>query len=161
VPRVCTICKHPKRDEIDKALISGESLRGIARRFKVDDSSLDRHKSDHLAQRLLKAEEVKEKLSAKALLEQLESLHARTLTTLDKAERGKDKANTLKAIHQARENLKLMAQIVGELPVEGTINVHLSAQWLELRATIITALLPHPEARHAVLKALGESSAKE
>lgn len=160
MPRVCTICKHSKRDEIESSLIMQEPLRNIAKHFKVSLAALSRHESGHLPQHLLKAEDAKQERSAKNLLEQLDNLHTRTLSLLESAEKEGSRNDALKAIHQARENIKLMAQIVGELPVEGTVNVHLSAQWLELRTVIITALLPHPEARQAVLKALGESSAK-
>jgi len=46
----CTICKHPQRKEIDLALIRGElSNREIARQFAVAETSLRRHRVEHLA----------------------------------------------------------------------------------------------------------------
>jgi hypothetical protein len=50
-------------------------------------------------------------------------------------------------IHPEREAL------LGELD-EHPVNVLISPEWLELRAVIVTALEPHPEARGAVLGAL-------
>ncbi len=49
MPRTCTICGHPKRAEIDKALRDGEeSNRRIAARFGVAEASIRRHKKNHL-----------------------------------------------------------------------------------------------------------------
>jgi len=42
--RVCTICKHPKREEIDHSIIAGESVRDIGGQFHVSKSAVDRHK---------------------------------------------------------------------------------------------------------------------
>lgn len=33
MPPRCTVCSHPRRAQIDAALIAGESLRNIAQRF--------------------------------------------------------------------------------------------------------------------------------
>ena len=36
MPRTCTICTHAQRQEIDSALLSGDSLRDIARpRYRI------------------------------------------------------------------------------------------------------------------------------
>lgn len=51
--RPCAICTHPKRREIDRALIRmkgrrGEGYRAIAGRYKVGRSSLSRHFNQHV-----------------------------------------------------------------------------------------------------------------
>jgi len=48
VGRACTVCTSPNRAEIDKALVSGESNRRIAAHFSVPETSLRRHKTEHL-----------------------------------------------------------------------------------------------------------------
>lgn len=55
MPRVCTICTHPSRADIDRALVADDSLRDIARQFGVSRSALERHKAAHLPQSLLEA----------------------------------------------------------------------------------------------------------
>ncbi len=50
--RTCTICRHPARVEIDKALIDGTANRRIAAQHAVAETSLRRHKADHLARLL-------------------------------------------------------------------------------------------------------------
>jgi hypothetical protein len=42
--RTCSICTHAEREKIDRALIDGESERGIAGRFGLSKSAVDRHK---------------------------------------------------------------------------------------------------------------------
>jgi hypothetical protein len=44
--RPCSICGRNDREDIDRALESGESLRPIAVRFGISSSSLHRHKND-------------------------------------------------------------------------------------------------------------------
>jgi hypothetical protein len=46
--RPCSICNHPKREEIDAALVAGTPLRDIARQFKTGKDALARHKA-HVA----------------------------------------------------------------------------------------------------------------
>lgn len=48
MPRNCKACNHRKREEIDRALIKGDSFRDIAGRYRVSKSALQRHKEDHL-----------------------------------------------------------------------------------------------------------------
>jgi regulator of replication initiation timing len=48
-PQACTVCEHPERREIDRALGGGEPGRGVARRFGLAEASVRRHRSNHLA----------------------------------------------------------------------------------------------------------------
>jgi hypothetical protein len=48
----------------------------------------------------------------------------------------------------------LLAKLLGELDERPVVNLTLSPEWLELRAVIIGALEPHPEAREAVVRAI-------
>jgi len=41
--RTCTICVHHRRDSVDKALLRGEQLKAVARRYGVSDDALGRH----------------------------------------------------------------------------------------------------------------------
>jgi len=48
MPRSCTICDHPQRTAIDKALVAGEVMRNVALRFAISFAALQRHKANHL-----------------------------------------------------------------------------------------------------------------
>ncbi len=48
MPRPCTICTHPEREAIDKALVASESYRNVSVRFGTSVASLQRHKAEHI-----------------------------------------------------------------------------------------------------------------
>jgi|SRR5215469_362695 len=49
MPRICLACASPEREAIEKALVSGEPLRNIAKRVSISAAALLRHKN-HVAQ---------------------------------------------------------------------------------------------------------------
>jgi hypothetical protein len=59
-----------------------------------------------------------------------------------------------RAIREARENVRLLSELRGQLDTRPVINLVLSSEWLELRALIVTALESHPDARESVLRAI-------
>jgi hypothetical protein len=154
MPRVCSICSHEAREEINAALLAGQPYRSIAKRYEASESAMYRHKLEHLPVHLIKAQDAAEVAQADNLLEQVKSLQARALTILDKAEASGDLRTALSAIREARGNLELLAKLLGELQQEGTVNVLVAPEWLSIRSTIVTVLEPYPQARTAVLEAL-------
>jgi len=94
------------------------------------------------------------------LLAQVRELTSKTLAILDKAERARDLKAALGAIREARGCLELLAKLLGELQQEGsTVDIALSAEWIELRTVLLKALGPYPEARLAVAEALRDVKA--
>jgi transposase-like protein len=154
MPRRCTVCDHPEKHGIDEVLVTGAPYRSVAKRFGLSESAVYRHKTDHLPAHLLKAREVEEAARADDLLEQVRHLQGRALDILERAEKAGDLRTALAAISQARGNLELLGKLAGELDERPVVNLNVSPEWLELRAVIVTALEPHPDARGAVLRAL-------
>ena len=148
------MCDHPESHAINESLVSGTPYRSVAKRFELSESSVYRHKTEHLPAHLLKAREVEEVAQADDLLDQVRHLQAHALDILERAEKAGDLRTALAAISQARGNLELLGKLAGELDERPVTNVLISPQWLELRAVIVGALGPHPGAREAVLKAL-------
>ncbi len=70
MPRTCTICRHEQRQEIDEALVAGESFRSIAFRFDTSHMAVRRHKED-LSGKLVKAAERREERRADSLVDQI------------------------------------------------------------------------------------------
>ncbi len=154
MPRTCTVCSHPEREAIDRALIGGESTGKLAGRYRtIDERALRRHRSNHLPAALARAHEAEEATRADDLLSQVRDLQDRALAILGKAEDAGELRTALGAIREARGNLELLAKLLGELD-ERPVNVLISPEWLELRAVIVAALGPYPEAREGVLSAL-------
>jgi transposase-like protein len=90
MPRRCTVCDHPERHGIDEALVTGAPYRSVAKRFGLSESSVYRHKTEHLPTHLLKAREVEEVAQADDLLEQVRHLQAHALDILERAEKTGD-----------------------------------------------------------------------
>ncbi len=157
MPRTCTICTHPERAAIDAALIAGEPYRNIAERHGVSVGALFRYKSDRLPAALVHAKEAEQVVHADDLLAQVRDLQRRTLGILNSAEETGDRRTALAAIREARGCIELFGRLAGELSDGATVNVILSPEWTRLRAVIIGALAPYPDARLAVAARLAEA----
>jgi hypothetical protein len=154
--RACTVCSHELRGAIDAALVAGESNRRIASHFGLVETSLRRHKAEHLPLSLLKAQEAEEVADSDCLVAQLRALNREALRILQLAKQSGDLRIALMAIGQARCNLELLAKVAGELQQGGTVNLVVAPEYLQVRARLITALAPFPDARLAAAAALGE-----
>jgi hypothetical protein len=150
MPRRCTVCDHPERHGIDEALVTGAPYRSVAKRFRLSESAVYRHKAEHLPAHLLKARETEEAARADALLDQVRNLQAHALDILERAEKTGDLRTALAAISQARGNLELLGKLAGELDERPVMNVLVSTEWATIRTALMEALSPYPEARSAV-----------
>jgi hypothetical protein len=158
MPRSCNVCSHPDREALDEALVGGIAFPALVAEYRVSKDSLSRHKANHLPAKLVMAQAAEEVAQADDLLAQVRDLQARTLAVLEAAEGSSQHRTALSAIREARSNLELLAKLLGELDDRPQINLLVSAEWLELRAVIVGALEPHPDARGAVLRALDGGS---
>lgn len=213
--RTCSICTHPERVAIDKALVAGESNRAISRRFHVSKDAVARHRAEHLPATLAKAAEAQEKANALDVMRELQRIFqranmlfdacdawlrdpeepsrytlepragdvmviylepngdgrpirkkaplSRLLAKIEDAgvdvERGEWKHADpreliLKTAERLQDLLQLVARLIGELDERPTVNVLVAPEWLGVRAALLEALLPFPEARASVAWAL-------
>jgi len=126
----CSVCRHPERDEIDRAIVEGRlSARAIAAQFGSSKSSVLRHKRKCLWQALVRAEQSRAASRGAALLETLEGVESRALALFDRAEESllaamreqdpKIAAASIRAaaaaLRELRECVKLRGQASGEL----------------------------------------------
>jgi hypothetical protein len=49
MPRICGICGHPQRHDIEADLRAGTTYRDIARRHNVSKDALSRHRANHMS----------------------------------------------------------------------------------------------------------------
>jgi transposase-like protein len=155
MPRTCTICIHPDRPAIDAALVGGAVLRNIAQQFGTSATALHRHKADHLPAAVATAHEAEQVAKADDLLEQLQALRNKAMALLLKAEAAGDYRTALAGIREARACIETLLEVEGELDRRPQVNITISAEWIEIRSVILLALQAHPEARQAVVTALG------
>jgi hypothetical protein len=109
--RTCTICTHADRESIDKALLAGESLRNIAKRFDIGPSAVFRHK-EHIPVALVKANEAVAIAHGQDLLEQMRDLNERTLRILRDSETTGDSRIALAALRETRGNAELLCKMI-------------------------------------------------
>lgn len=227
MPRVCTICTHERRGEIDRALVGGTPYRDVSGRFGTSKSALERHKAEHLPALLAQVKRDEES-RAVALVGQVEQQAAdetaHALDVMTELRRCFDRVNLLfdacdrwlrdpddpsrydvgprandvqviytelvgdnvvakkaklsallarledagvdalrgetryadprelilKTAARLQGNLELLAKLLGDLDERPHINVLVGAEWQHVRAELVDALGPYPDARGAV-----------
>jgi class 3 adenylate cyclase len=152
--RVCTICSHTYRQEIDEAILSGMSNRRIAAQWSLSENAVRRHKKAHIHQKVAKATAAREVIQAGTLLDQVRELLDKAHSLTEQAEEAGDLRTALVGVREIRGILELMAKVVGDLPAGPMIGIQISPEWIGIRTAILKALEPHSEARQAVIEAL-------
>ena len=157
--RQCTICNHPLRVEIDKALVAGVAFRRIAAKYGVSDGSLRRHKRNgHIAEQIVKAakkkeiqqakevqaailaQEAQEVAAAQTILDEVSRLKDRALTILDRAETEGTREACM-ALREVRGIVELLAKVRGELKGDGpTINIIQNPQFVEFKSVVLEVM---------------------
>lgn len=154
MPRSCTICENPERGAIDKALAGGASNRSVASLHDVSEAAVRRHKGNHLPVRVAKAQEEEDVREALDVVRQLKAINAASLHILKEAREQGKQGTALQAVDRIHKQIELQAKLLGELDERPVVNLYVSAEWMELRAVLVGALEPYPDARGAVLRAV-------
>lgn len=176
VGRPCTVCNHPERQEIDKALVSGTVYRKLSETYGLTASSLCRHRKGHIPAQVAKAFEatevsraaelVREDQNHKAaevgqaidVVRQLKAINAACLEILQSSRADGKHAISLKAVDRIHRQIELQARLIGELQEAGPqVNVLVAPEWQEVRVNVLQALAPYAEARAAVGRVLGDA----
>ncbi|MBF0437961.1 MAG: hypothetical protein HQL93_02450 [Magnetococcales bacterium] len=152
--RPCSVCIHKRLEDIDKALVEGETFRALSRQYLLSRDALRRHKMDHLPVAMAKAKEAEETSHGDNLLDHLGELREQAQRIAQKAEEAKNYTAALAGVRELVRIVELLAKLRGELNEAPTVNLFISAEWVSVQAVLVNALGPYPEARQAVLKAL-------
>jgi len=118
IPNHCTVCRHPDRPKIERAIVDKVPLRRIGERYGLDKSSLHRHAHSHMAEALRQAElrrQAREGYNSLTLLERLQTLSTATLKILGEALNTRRLSDANTAICQARRNLRFEGELLGQL----------------------------------------------
>jgi hypothetical protein len=121
---LCSICSHPQRRQIDRAIAHGE--RNIAQRFAISRAAISRHRR-HITGMIVKAERIQEH-SALSLVEAVRrvALDARRITA--KAEANGKLATALRGLQVTTHILELIGRLSGELqngaPIQAGFSVN-------------------------------------
>jgi len=157
--QTCTVCRHQKRQDIEIEIVRSVPYRDIARQYRLSKDAIARHAQVHLPAMLAKSEDAREVACADTIMGQAEGLRESALAILRKAEESEDFDTALKAIREARSCVELLARVAGELKDGPTVNILISAEWVQVQAVILGALIDHPAARLAIASALAQLEA--
>ncbi len=111
MPQICRVCRLPNRHQAEEALLAGESLRNVAKRFGTSSTALYRHKEAHLPAKLIKAAESREVDSAESLTAKLRAIEAEARRLGQKAEKAGDTRTALVAIRELVRLIELAARM--------------------------------------------------
>ena len=169
MPRTCSICRHPERAAIDKALVAGTPLPRITALYReTSEDALFRHKASHLPVVLARAQqdrqqaraadlagqaaarEEQERVHAIDIVKQLRAINGAALRVLNDAIGAGDREVVLKAAATILRQIELQAKLLGELDERPQVNVLVTSEWVSVRTALLAALGPFPEARVAV-----------
>jgi len=157
MPRLCTICDHLQRAQIDREIIAGLPYRDISGRFELSKSAVERHANGHIAAAVARAADFDDALTAKTLVSEIRTLREVTLGILEESRSEGDHSAALGAIARLEKQAELCAKLAGEL-VERRIveqrSIVVDAEWIRLRGLILGALAAYPDAASAVRAAL-------
>ncbi len=135
MPRRCTVCAHPQREEIERAIARGESYRRIAAQYSVSLTSLRRHVQAHLPQQVQAAVQAEMVEHGASILSQVRELNQKARQLLDEAATNRRYSGAAAFLKEARELLTLEARLLGELDTRERVEVHnyLDARTLAIR----------------------------
>ena len=128
--RACRACKHEKRNEIDRALVSGEAPRQVASRYGLSATGLQRHQK-HITSSLVKAREAVEVGQASNVLSFVRGLVAKAHQFTDLAEQKGDLRTAMSGLRELTRMAELLAKLTGELEQRGEtniVNVHVTPE---------------------------------
>ena len=160
MPQVCGVCRLPNRHQAEEALLAGEPLRNVAKRFGTSSTALYRHKEAHLPAKLIKAAESREIDSAESLTAKLQAIETEARRLGQKAEKAGDTRTALVAIRELVRLIELAARIqAARQQVSGGQNVEFSP---ETRRKVVFKLsaLYYSEDPAAFLEAIREAAAE-
>jgi len=93
---------------------------------------------------------VRRKARLSDLLPRVQALHEGLAVTLIEHKAADPRKLIIDATARLEGHLRLLAELVGKLQTQGAVSVVLAPEWLALRAKILAALAPFPEARYAL-----------
>lgn len=108
---LCATCNHPKRIEIDRALIQGLAVSNLSREYGVSANSLHYHKQNHLSRQLVTALEQKQLTEDFNLLQRIDDILSKAQDIFNRNYAKKRDGMALKALKEQRSIIELLAKI--------------------------------------------------
>ena len=111
----CKICNHPKRLEIDRALVEGGNISKIAKEYGVPYNALYRHSQEHLSRQLVKAYEMRSSSENMDLMNRIDKMIDNAQTIFQRNFDKKKDYLALQALNSQKGIIELLAKISAHL----------------------------------------------
>ncbi len=148
--RPCTVCAHPQRLEIDRALLDGNSFRGVAGRYGLQRSSVDRHRA-HIAKSMKEADALRKEtqlVRSSTLLEDVRANESRAVLWCSYIEnilrRAIEGENDNMAIKAMKTGVTIMAELRGYMELRGELTNELGRN-KTAEAVAVQIIIPGPD----------------
>lgn len=159
--RSCSICAREDVEEINRDLFAGVlTFKQIHQKYKASVGALHRHK-EHTKTQLMQTQSI-DVTDSSGIMARVLELEARADKLYKDSVKNKDRLNASRALKELREILQLCARLTGELNTQQQVihqHLHVTPEWARLRAVMLQALQPYPEARAALVMALESAQA--
>jgi hypothetical protein len=120
--RRCTICIHPRREEIDSALSCGDRTGAVSARFGVSADALHRHAARHvLASGPAPAESSARADAPPDVLTTMLRTQTKLLRVIDRAERSQQGSVFVAAARELRQTVEAIARLTGSVRADGSL----------------------------------------
>ena len=155
MPKNCTICEDPRRDEFDRRARIEDNIAKIAQDFALSYDAFYRHvKADHHIRDVTAIPTSAELATSEDIYKEIEAWHTEAKDLQRTAKAGGDIKTALLGLEKALKCLELMLKIHGQISDAPQITIINNPEWVELRTVIIQALDDFPEAKGAVINAI-------
>jgi hypothetical protein len=160
MPKSCTICEDPRRDEFDRRARIEDNIAKIAQDFALSYDAFYRHiKANHHIREVTSIPTSSELATSEDIYKEIEKWHTEARDLQKIAKDDGDIKIALLGLDKALKCLELMSKIRG-LIQEQNINIIQqnvlinNPEWIELRTKIVKALADYPQAREAVTRVI-------
>lgn len=161
------ILDHPDRARIEFDLARGVPVRAVSRKYKISKDSAYRYlkklppqlRAAHMGAKLRASADL-EKLridESEGLLQNLATQRARLLLLQDNAMDTENPGLATQISGAIHRNLELVGKYLGEFAqhqIRTTVSVLVAPEYLQMRAALVRALAPYPDAKAAVAAVL-------
>jgi len=120
MPRPCSVCVHEKREEIDQAIMRGDTYRSISQIYNVSPDAVSRHKKNgHIGKEIVEARQVEVVERSGDVWTQIDFWSGEIEAIYREAKQKHEKSVALTAIDKAMKLVALTAQLKA-MAIEGT-----------------------------------------
>ena len=160
MPKSCSICADPRRDEFDRRARIEDNIAKIAQDFALSYDAFYRHiKANHHIREVTAIPTTAELATSEDIYKEIEKWHTEAKDCQQTAKQDGDIKTALLGLDKALKCLELMSKINGliqeqQININAQINLSQTPEWLSLQSLIIETLKPYPDALEALRRAL-------